>query len=63
MPVISLVGAIGLSLVVSLGLMSQNIDPENGWGLILAFSAPWIATGWLANNRNHNQRAMAQELI
>jgi membrane protease YdiL (CAAX protease family) len=45
--IISLVGAIGLSLVVSLALMSQNIDPENGWGLIVAFSAPWLAmTGW-----------------
>jgi membrane protease YdiL (CAAX protease family) len=45
--IISLVGAIGLSLVVSLGLMSQNIDPENGWGLIIAFSAPWLAmAGW-----------------
>ena len=45
--VISLVGAIGLSLVVSLGLMSQNIDPENGWGLIIAFSSPWLAmAGW-----------------
>jgi membrane protease YdiL (CAAX protease family) len=45
--VISLVGAIGLSLVVSLALMSQNIDPENGWGLIIAFSAPWLAmAGW-----------------
>ncbi len=32
--VISLVGAIGLSLVVSLGLMTQGIDPENGWGLL-----------------------------
>jgi membrane protease YdiL (CAAX protease family) len=45
--IISLVGAIGLSLVVSLALMSQNIDPENGWGLIVAFSAPWLAmAGW-----------------
>ena len=45
--VISLVGAIGLSLVVSLGLMTQNIDPENGWGLLIAFSAPWLAmAGW-----------------
>jgi membrane protease YdiL (CAAX protease family) len=27
--------------------MSQNIDPENGWGLIIAFSAPWLAlAGW-----------------
>jgi membrane protease YdiL (CAAX protease family) len=45
--VISLVGAIGLSLVVSLSLMSQNIDPENGWGLIVAFSSPWLMlAGW-----------------
>jgi len=45
--VISLVGAIGLSLVVSLALMSQKIDPENGWGLIVAFSAPWLMlAGW-----------------
>jgi membrane protease YdiL (CAAX protease family) len=45
--VISLVGAIGLSLVISLALMSQNIDPENGWGLIIAFSAPWLMmAGW-----------------
>jgi membrane protease YdiL (CAAX protease family) len=45
--VISLIGAIVLSLVVSLGLMSQNIDPENGWGLIIAFSAPWLMlAGW-----------------
>ena len=44
---ISLVGAVGLSLVISLALMSQNIDPENGWGLIFAFSAPWLAmAGW-----------------
>lgn len=45
--VISLVGAIGLSLIVSLSLMSQNIDPENSWGLLIAFSAPWLAlAGW-----------------
>jgi len=45
--VISLVGAIGLSLVVSLGLMSRNIDPDNGWGLIIAFCAPWfMLAGW-----------------
>ena len=45
--IISLVGAIGLSLIVSLTLMSQNIDPENGWGLLIAFSAPWLAlAGW-----------------
>jgi membrane protease YdiL (CAAX protease family) len=45
--IISLVGAIGLSLVISLALMSQNIDPENGWGLIIAFSTPWLAmAGW-----------------
>ena len=45
--IISLVGAIGLSLVISLALMSQNIDPENGWGLIIAFSAPWLMmAGW-----------------
>lgn len=45
--VISLVGAIGLSLIVSLSLMSQNIDPENGWGLIVAFSSPWLMlAGW-----------------
>jgi membrane protease YdiL (CAAX protease family) len=45
--IISLVGAIGLSLIVSLALMSQNIDPENGWGLIIAFSAPWLVmAGW-----------------
>jgi membrane protease YdiL (CAAX protease family) len=45
--IISLVGAIGFSLVIGLALMSQNIDPENGWGLIIAFSAPWLAlAGW-----------------
>jgi len=45
--IISLVGAIGLSLVISLSLMSQNIDPENGWGLIIAFCAPWfMLAGW-----------------
>ena len=45
--IISLVGAMGLSLIVGLALMSQNIDPENSWGLIIAFSAPWIAlAGW-----------------
>ena len=45
--IISLVGAIGFSLVIGLVLMSQNIDPENGWGLIIAFSAPWLAlAGW-----------------
>jgi len=45
--VISLVGAIGFSLVVSVALMSRSIDPENGWGLIIAFSAPWLAmAGW-----------------
>jgi membrane protease YdiL (CAAX protease family) len=44
---ISLIGAIGFSLIIGLGLMSQNIDPENGWGLIIAFSAPWLAmAGW-----------------
>jgi membrane protease YdiL (CAAX protease family) len=27
--------------------MSQNIDPENGWGLIIAFCAPWfMLAGW-----------------
>ena len=27
--------------------MTQNIDPENGWGLLIAFSAPWLAmAGW-----------------
>lgn len=45
--VISLVGAIGFSLIIGLVLMSQNIDPENGWGLIIAFCAPWLAlAGW-----------------
>jgi len=45
--IISLVGAIGFSLVIGLALMSQKIDPENGWGLIIAFSAPWLAlAGW-----------------
>jgi membrane protease YdiL (CAAX protease family) len=45
--IISLVGAIGFSLIIGLGLMSQNIDPENGWGLIIAFSAPWLVmAGW-----------------
>jgi hypothetical protein len=45
--IISLVGAIGFSLIIGLALMSQNIDPENGWGLIIAFSAPWLAlAGW-----------------
>jgi membrane protease YdiL (CAAX protease family) len=45
--IISLVGAMGISLIVGLALMSQNIDPENSWGLIIAFSAPWIAlAGW-----------------
>ena len=44
---ISLIGAIVLSLVISLGLMSQNIDPENGWGLIISFSTPWLLmAGW-----------------
>lgn len=45
--VISLVGAIGFSLIIGLVLMSQNIDPENGWGLIIAFCVPWLAlAGW-----------------
>jgi membrane protease YdiL (CAAX protease family) len=45
--IITLVGALGLSLVVSLSLMSQNVDPENSWGLLIAFSAPWVAlAGW-----------------
>lgn len=45
--IIALVGAIGFSLIIGLALMSQNIDPENGWGLIIAFSAPWIVlAGW-----------------
>ena len=45
--IIALLGAIGLSLIVGLVLMSQNIDPENGWGLLIAFSSPWIAlAGW-----------------
>jgi membrane protease YdiL (CAAX protease family) len=27
--------------------MTQGIDPENGWGLLIAFSAPWLAmAGW-----------------
>jgi len=45
--IITLVGAIGFSLIIGLALMSQNIDPENSWGLIIAFSAPWLAlAGW-----------------
>jgi len=45
--IITLVGSIGLSLIVGLALMSQNVDPENGWGLLVAFSAPWLAlAGW-----------------
>ena len=45
--IISLVGSLGLSLIISLMLMSRNIDPENGWGLIVAFSSPWLAlAGW-----------------
>jgi membrane protease YdiL (CAAX protease family) len=45
--IISLVGAIGFSLIIGLGLMSQNVDSENGWGLIIAFSAPWLVmAGW-----------------
>jgi len=28
-------------------LVTQNIDPENGWGLILAFGSPWLLlAGW-----------------
>jgi membrane protease YdiL (CAAX protease family) len=38
-------GVIGFSM--SLFLMSQNIDPQNSWGLIIAFGSPWIAlAGW-----------------
>jgi membrane protease YdiL (CAAX protease family) len=45
--IITLFGALGLSLIIGLVLMSQNIDPENGWGLIVAFSTPWLAlAGW-----------------
>ncbi len=44
---IALVGAGALSLGIGFALMAQNIDPENGWGLIIAFSAPWLVmAGW-----------------
>jgi len=45
--IITLVGGIVLSLLVGLALMSINIDPENGWGLIVTFGTPWfVLAGW-----------------
>ena len=54
---IALVGAGVFSLVIGLALMARNIDPENGWGLIIAFTAPWLLlAGWpiLATIRKGN---------
>ena len=36
-----------LSLVTAIALVSSQIDPTNGWGLIVATSVPWIGlAGW-----------------
>ena len=44
---ISILGYGIVAVSVSLILVTQNIDPENGWGLILAFGLPWILlAGW-----------------
>ncbi|CAB4330475.1 unannotated protein [freshwater metagenome] len=54
---IALLGAGALSLVLGLALMNRGIDPQNGWGLIIAFSAPWLVmAGWpiLATIRKGN---------
>lgn len=44
---VSLLGAATFGVVVSLILMLVHIDPANGWGLIVAFAAPWVfLAGW-----------------
>jgi len=44
---ISLLGTLTVATVVSLGLSKSHIDPEHGWGLIVAFTSPWILlAGW-----------------
>jgi len=44
---ISLLGTLTVATVVSLGLSKSHIDPEHGWGLIVAFASPWIClAGW-----------------
>ena len=45
--VIALLGYGVVGFGVSLFLMSQNIDPQNGWGLVIAFGSPWLLlAGW-----------------
>ena len=44
---ISLLGTLTVATVVSLGLSKSHIDPEHGWGLIIAFTSPWLLlAGW-----------------
>jgi uncharacterized protein len=44
---VSLLGTLTLAAVVRLGLSQNHIDPEHGWGLIAAFTLPWIClAGW-----------------
>ena len=44
---ISLLGTITFAAFVRLGLSKSHIDPEHGWGLIVAFTVPWIClAGW-----------------
>lgn len=45
--VIALIGSGILSLAVSILLVQSHIDPENSWGLLISFTAPWIVmAGW-----------------
>jgi len=44
---ISLLGTITFATLVSLGLSKSHIDPEHGWGLIIALTSPWLfLAGW-----------------
>jgi uncharacterized protein len=44
---VSLLGTLILAALVRLGLSKNHIDPEHGWGLIIAFTTPWIClAGW-----------------
>ena len=44
---ISLLGTLTFAAVVSLLLVASHVDPEHGWGLIVAFTSPWVfLAGW-----------------
>ena len=44
---ISLLGTLTFAAIVQLVLAASHVDPEHGWGLIVAFASPWIfLAGW-----------------